>query len=178
MTILYRGFKPLSRSHFAMPSSNASEQFIYFVSLVSWLLAINNHQVTNWNKYDDPMTSSQNVLIELKKLGIEIEVSPNKLKQGYGEAVCAVLMKITEITIANRIRFMKPVIKDDGAGLDDDADDLNGDEMDGGADLADVIHAHDSDEDIDEDVDFGGAGTAHNDMAKQMEADMQQNAII
>lgn len=53
-----KGFKPLSRSFFAVPSSNPSEQFIYFVSIVQWLLSINNHQVTGWNKYDDPMTAS------------------------------------------------------------------------------------------------------------------------
>lgn len=58
---LLRGFKPISKSFFALPSSNPSEQFIYFVQLVSWLLSINNHQVTGWNKYDDPMTASQNV---------------------------------------------------------------------------------------------------------------------
>ena len=41
------------------------ENQIYFISLISWLLSINNHQVSGWNKYDDPVTSSQNVLIEL-----------------------------------------------------------------------------------------------------------------
>ena len=56
--IYHRGFKPLSKTFFSIPSSNPSEQFIYFVSLVSWLLSINNHQVTGWNKYDDPMTAS------------------------------------------------------------------------------------------------------------------------
>ena len=61
----YRGFKPISKAYFATSSSKASEQFIYFISLVSWLLAINQHQVTGWNKYDDPMTASQNVMIEL-----------------------------------------------------------------------------------------------------------------
>jgi estrogen-related receptor beta like 1 len=54
----YRGFKPISRTFFAMASNNPSEQFIYFVQLVSYLLSINNHQVTGWNKYDDPMTAS------------------------------------------------------------------------------------------------------------------------
>lgn len=38
-----KGFKPLSKSHFAIASTNPSEQFIYFVSLVSWLLSVNNH---------------------------------------------------------------------------------------------------------------------------------------
>lgn len=38
-----KGFKPISNVHFAVASSNPSEQFIYFVSLVSWLLSVNNH---------------------------------------------------------------------------------------------------------------------------------------
>ena len=53
-----KGFKPLSRVHFAVQGSNASEQFMYFISIVSWLLSINNHQVQGWNKYDDPLTAS------------------------------------------------------------------------------------------------------------------------
>jgi len=55
--------------------------------LVSWLLAINNHQVTGWNKYDDPMTASQNVILELKKLNIELDMPSSKLKSGYGDGV-------------------------------------------------------------------------------------------
>ena len=90
-----RGFKPISRSFFAVPASNASEQFIYFVSLVSWLLSVNNQQVKGWNKYDDPMTASQNVMIELKNLGLNLDIAPNKLKTGYGEEVCQVLLKLT-----------------------------------------------------------------------------------
>lgn len=55
---LYRGFKPISKAYFATASSKASEQFIYFISLVSWLLSVNQHQVSGWNKYDDPVTAS------------------------------------------------------------------------------------------------------------------------
>ena len=58
LSLLSRGFKPISKAYFATASSKASEQFIYFISLVSWLLAVNQHQVTGWNKYDDPMTAS------------------------------------------------------------------------------------------------------------------------
>ena len=78
----------MARSFFATQAQNSSEQFIYFISLVSWFLAINNHQVTGWNKYDDPMTASQNVILELKKLGIELDMPPNKLKAGFGSGVC------------------------------------------------------------------------------------------
>ena len=43
-----RGFKPISKTYFAIAGSNASEQFLYFVTVVSWLLALNNHQVKDW----------------------------------------------------------------------------------------------------------------------------------
>ena len=91
--------------------------------------------MSGWNKYDDPLTSSQNVIIELQKLGLEMDVSPGKLKQGYGEGVCLVLLKLTQVSLENKFRFKKPEIAEDDKGMDDDADD--GDDMDGGADLAD-----------------------------------------
>jgi len=116
------------------------------------------------------MTASQNVLLELQKLGVEIDCTPNKLKAGNGEGVCEVLLRLTQISLQNRFRFKQPKIREDG-GFDEDADDVNADDMEGGADLADVIHAEQSDDDIDEDMDFGG-GDLHADLAKEMEAEM------
>jgi len=103
-----KGFKPLSKVHFAVAASNPSEQFIYFISLVSWLLSINNHSVSGWNKYDDPMTASQNVLVELQKLGLDLDLSPNKLKSGYGDGVCTVLQALTQTSLQSKFRFKKP----------------------------------------------------------------------
>jgi hypothetical protein len=34
------------------------------------------------------MTASQNILVEMKNIGLQIDVSPNKLKAGCGEEVC------------------------------------------------------------------------------------------
>lgn len=146
--------------------------------MVSWLLSINNHQVAGWNKYDDPMTASQNVVLELKKLGIELPMSPNKLKNGHGEEVCLVLKALTDLSIKNKFRFKQPVIRDDANGLDEEADEMDGDDLDGRADMADEIHADVSEGDIDEEMDFGVGGGIQHDMAKQMEADMAANAII
>lgn len=106
-----------------------------------------------------------------------MNMAASKLKQGYGEGVCAVLLKLCMVSVTNKVKFKKPVIREEGAGLEDDGEDVNGDDMDGRADLADVIHAHDSEEDIDDDVDFGG-GAVHNDLAKKMEEDNAANAII
>jgi len=102
------------------------------------------------------MTASQNVVVELQKLGIELDSQPNKLKSGYGEGVTEVLLKLTQISLQNRFKFRKPIIREEGNGLEEDAEDMGGDDMDGGADMADVIHAQDSNSDIDEDLDFGG----------------------
>ena len=174
--MLLRGFKPFSKTFFAIPAAN-SDQFNQFIYLVSWMLSINNHTVQGWNKYDDPMTASQNVMLELKKLGIDLPISPGKLKNGFGEEVLTVLSRLAEISLKNKFRFKKPVIRDDGAGMDDDGEDVD-DDMDGGADMADEVHVQESDGEIDEEMDFGVGGGMHNDMAKQMEADYAQNAII
>lgn len=119
--------KPLSKVYFAQPAPS-DDQFLLFVSLVSWLLSINNHTVSGWNKYENPMTSSQNIILELKKLGIELDMPPNKLMSGHGEGVCTVLHALCSLSIDSKMKFKKPRIVDDstGAGFaDDDADDMD-----------------------------------------------------
>jgi hypothetical protein len=41
------------------------------------------------------MTASQNMLLEAQKIGLQLEVSPAKLKQGCGEEVCQFLLALT-----------------------------------------------------------------------------------
>lgn len=116
------------------------------------------------------------MLIELQNLNIQVDVNPNKLKTGYGEGVTLVLLKLTEVSLARRFQFKKPVIREEGQGGEEDAEE-GGDDMEGDADLANEIHAQDSGDDIDEDLDFGG-GNIQTDMARELEADMAQNAMI
>jgi len=87
-----------------------------------------------------------------------------------------VLLKLTEASLAKKFTFKKPVIREEGAAADDEADD-GGDDMEGDADLANEIHAEASGDDIDEDLDFGG-GNIQAAMARELEADLAQNAII
>lgn len=56
------------------------------------------------------MTASQNVVLELKKLGIELDMPPNKLKSGYGEGVCQVLLQLCQLSLDNRFKFKRPQI--------------------------------------------------------------------
>lgn len=122
------------------------------------------------------MSASQNMLIECQKIGMQTDASPAKLKTGCGEEVCQLLLKLTQTTLQKKFKFRIAKIASDGGGMDDDADDV--DEMDGGADFADVIHEADSEDDMIEDEFDNGAGNMQAEMAKQMEAEMQQNAII
>lgn len=115
------------------------------------------------------MSASQNVIIELQNLGIELDVNPNKIKSGYGEGVTLVLLKLTQVSLERRFSFKRPVIREEGQGGDDDAEEMN-DDMEGDADLANEIHAAESGDDIDEDLDFGG-GNIQADMARELEAE-------
>lgn len=56
---------------------------------------------------------------------------PNKLKSGFGDGVCNVLMKLCTVSLQNKFRFKKPVIKEDSQALEDEGDDM-GDDIDGG----------------------------------------------
>ena len=157
-----------------MASTNSSEQFMQFVQLVSWLLELNNQKVSGWNKYDDPTTASQNMVIELKKMGIELDMPASKLKTGHGDGVCSLLMKLCQVSLAAKFKFKKPVIKDDAGGRDDEGDDDLGDDMDGNADIADMINngGNQSDDDIEDFAEFGGDKNANAD------AENIQNQII
>jgi len=100
-----------------------------------------------------------------------LELSPSKIKAGWGEGTCLILFKLASITIQNKFRFKKPIIKSEGNDMDEDADD--NDDLDGGQDMADEIHAEpDSGSDIDEELDYGGGTNVHAELARQMEAEM------
>jgi hypothetical protein len=70
-----------------------------FVQLVSWLLELNGAKVAGWNKYDDPTTASQNIVLELKKIGIELDMPASKLKAGNGEGVCTLLIRLCQASL-------------------------------------------------------------------------------
>lgn len=169
-----KGFKPFNRAFFAAPSANPSEQFMQLVQLVSWLLETNGLKVTGWNKYDDPTTASQNMILEMKKIGIELDMPASKLKSGNGEGVCTMLQRLCQVTMQKQFKFKKPQIKDESGGRDMDDDDDNGDDMEGNADIADMIQGgNQSDDDIEEFAEFGGGGDHRGE-----NPDMLQNQII
>lgn len=73
-----------------------------------------------------------------------------------------------QISVQNKIKFKKPAIKEDGRGFADDADDeFGGNDFEGNADIADMYdkmnQGVESEEDIDEDMDFGVGAVIKND---------------
>jgi len=76
----FRGHKPLSRTYFAVKLPNSNDQSIYFNSLSIWLIGLCGGAMSGDKKYDDPLTMATNLLTEMKVLGIECDIPPNKLR--------------------------------------------------------------------------------------------------
>ncbi len=94
--------KPLSRNYFALKSTTPGDQFIYFSSLCFWLLNLCGSQIQGDKKYDDPNTASQNIINESKNIGVDLNVPINKLRNGYGEFACLVLVKLVNKAIEKK----------------------------------------------------------------------------
>ena len=96
-------------------------------------------------KYDDPVTIASNILTEMKNLGIECEVPPNQLRQGFGIPICLVLLPlVNKIIQKNAFSFKKPKLeekktssKDEGLEIEDEMPDLINNEIDYGDDQND-----------------------------------------
>lgn len=99
--------KPLSRTYFASKSVNNDDQFIYFATLCIWLLNLIGSNIQGDKKYDDPLTTSQNILLEIKNLGIDLNIPPNKLRLGYGEYICLVLITLVNKAVEKKKKKFK-----------------------------------------------------------------------
>jgi hypothetical protein len=98
------------------------------------------------------------MVLELKKMGIELDMPASKLKAGHGEGVCMLLMRLCQVIVQGKIKFRKPVIKDEG-GRDMDEEGDDNDDMEGNADIADMMMGgNQSDDDIEDFAELGGGG--------------------
>lgn len=147
-------FKPLNRSYFVKGATNenASNQFFYFTSLVSWLMGVAGHKgFPPPGQYDEPNATSTNVLTELRVMGLPVSnLAPNRVRIGSGDAVLNILTLLTDAALLARRFEFTPVqyvmdkytelqvdsdrtggIGADEDGIDDhiEADSDDGDEM-------------------------------------------------
>ncbi|CAD8123761.1 unnamed protein product [Paramecium sonneborni] len=115
-----KGGKPLNRAYF-VNQTNSSEQFTQFKTLVKWLFQQNDVQTSDFNKLDDPVTLSQNIINELKNIGIEVDFPPLKLKQGFGEYVVYVLLQLaTRALQKKKFQYKKAKIEQQSQTRQDD----------------------------------------------------------
>ena len=69
-----------------------------------------NGSTTGFNKYDDPSTVSNNIIVELTKLGVELAYPPTKIRAGFGEAPCMIILALAKKALqAKRFKFGRPL---------------------------------------------------------------------
>ena len=114
----FTSFRPLSHTYFAVPGPNPNEQFFYFMSLASWIMSLLGHQWDAPSQMDDPNSSAASLFAALQQIGAPTAFGGwQKLKQGYGEPVCAVLhWLLMQIPIE-----FHPAVHGQDASLEEDA---------------------------------------------------------
>jgi len=124
----------LLRTQFSEQPSNPAENFKIFASLVQWLMALNGNYTEQWDRFTDPNVTVTNMTSELRKVGINMDIPPHKLKQGHGSEVCIVLNNLVDITLQKKgFRFERPRHHPDAYAEEtpmDDGVEGGGDEMD------------------------------------------------
>lgn len=85
-----KSFTQFPKTFFAIQEKNSATQFDRFLKLVSWLMTLCEHDFTI-DKFDDPTTSVNKVMLELKNMDFDMDFPAGKLKQAHGEDVCSVL---------------------------------------------------------------------------------------
>ena len=124
-----KGAGPLSRWHFAMPAANASVQFALFLDISSWLMTVATDDPTFFriDKFDDPNTSVNKMMLSLRKLEFGLDFPASKLKTANGDAVVDVLDFLTDKALsAKDFQWGKPIYAEENdmeeAEADDEAD--------------------------------------------------------
>ncbi|RHZ33768.1 hypothetical protein DYB26_009579, partial [Aphanomyces astaci] len=78
---------------------NISAQFKSFLEIVVYLMKVCEQDFVV-DKYDDPNTSVNKLILSLKIMGFPLDFPAAKLKQGFGEAVCSTLEFICDKALA------------------------------------------------------------------------------
>ncbi|CAH1174173.1 unnamed protein product [Phaedon cochleariae] len=100
--------KPIHKYYFVV-TKNPGEQFYLFSLLAAWLIRKCGNDFPQPQEFDDPNETIQKILAEVKLNGMNVDFPPNKLKQGVGEQVVAILENLANSAIKkNNIMLKKP----------------------------------------------------------------------
>ncbi|KAI8908102.1 intra-flagellar transport protein 57 [Powellomyces hirtus] len=106
--------KPFHRFYFCIPAANLNEQFYHFTSLFAWLIKMNEGSFDQPGQFDDPNATVANMAAKLKEMEISADIALNKLKQGYGDGVLAVLQSLVDGAMWKKgVTFQQPMHKVD-----------------------------------------------------------------
>jgi len=137
-----KGIEPFTRTYFSMPASNAGVQFKTFLDIVSWLMR-QCHADFTVDKFDDPNTSVNKMMLSLKNMGFQMDFPASKLKQANGDCVCAVLMYLCEQSLeAKGFRWNHPEYDEEGYQDEADVDET----ADAGSDIEDNLEMEEEEE--------------------------------
>ena len=133
---------PISRVYFAVQDKNAGAQFSYFLAVITWLFGKAGESFAV-DKYDDPSSSINKIMLHLRSMGFNVDFPPTKLKAGHGPATCKTLLFLADKALEKaRFGLDKPVYPetdiaeeaevDENAdlGVDDIEEDLESDDED------------------------------------------------
>eukprot|EP00961_Rhodomonas_salina_P278077 3757195-Rhodomonas_salina.1 len=139
--------KLLHQAYFAIPHPKPNEQFYYFTSLFTWLMRLNDLSFTRPEQFDDPNTTVANMMEAMKRARMSVDYAPQKVKQGYGEAVCVVLSLLCDAALEKAgFRIQAPVYPTDNYPEEAPVDE----EEEVSADIADTVAAQEEDDDDDD----------------------------
>nr|CAG4648109.1 EOG090X0ADS [Moina brachiata]SVE93160.1 EOG090X0ADS [Moina brachiata] len=120
--------KPLSRHYFAI-ATNPGEQFYMFVILAAWLIRKGKKSFDIPQESDDPNATVSNILDHVRKLSIQVDFPPNRLKQGCGEHVVFVLDKLADYALkVNHFTWDQPNMQQEEESVEEENG--SGDELD------------------------------------------------
>eukprot|EP00002_Diphylleia_rotans_P036362 TRINITY_DN79_c0_g1_i7.p1 TRINITY_DN79_c0_g1~~TRINITY_DN79_c0_g1_i7.p1 ORF type:complete len:533 (+),score=95.89 TRINITY_DN79_c0_g1_i7:101-1699(+) len=105
---LDRKLPVIDRYYFLGLATEPYRQFYYFASLTSWLLSLSGVHMTPPKEYDDPSITTANIVAELKKLSLGIEIIQGKLKQGYGDHVMQILYHVS-LNASQTVKLFSPI---------------------------------------------------------------------
>ncbi|CAN0374930.1 unnamed protein product, partial [Pylaiella littoralis] len=143
--------QPFSRIYFSVPGTNASLQWRSFQEISSWLINLGAGNGRNdffkVDKYDDPNTAVNKLMLALTGMGLDLNFPANRLKQAYGDAVCSVLNFLTDKALASSgFVWRRPVYAaEDAAEEAEPVDDC---------DMADIADEAEVEEEDEEEQDF------------------------
>lgn len=166
--------KPFARTMFSMKSSNKSTQFAQFIKVTKWLFVEAGRENFTIDRFDDPTTSVNKVMLELKNMDFEMDYPVNQLLDGNGEAVCQVLDFLTDKALAETGFEWKKQYKPNYP-QEDFAEEA---EVDEEADVGAIVDeiATDSDDDLGDEIMY--SDLVHDDLRENANDFAQSTAMI